>query len=84
IVYKKEEVKEKEGYYTGELHSDSDPENKVQSEEPGPAAYLAQTDEQEEDDDNDVFVEVMEELPEEDNGMMIREELPTTSNEEVE
>ncbi|CAG8580966.1 7613_t:CDS:2, partial [Acaulospora morrowiae] len=34
IVYEKEEVKEKEGYYTGESHSDSDPNDKVQLKEP--------------------------------------------------
>ncbi|CAG8673131.1 14974_t:CDS:2, partial [Acaulospora morrowiae] len=40
---------------------DSDPDDKVQSEEP----------------------EAMEELPAEEDSIMVREELPTTSNEEV-
>ncbi|CAG8745222.1 14286_t:CDS:2, partial [Acaulospora morrowiae] len=61
---------------------DSDPDDEVQSEEPGPAAYLAQIDEPA------VIIrkarETMEELPaEEGDDAMVREELPTKSREEM-
>ncbi|CAG8551515.1 8994_t:CDS:2 [Acaulospora morrowiae] len=64
--------------------TDEDDTEKIFDEiEPGPAVYLAQMDEQEDDDDEDVFVEAMEELPAEEDDVMVREELPMTSNEEV-